>query len=495
MGGVIAQDMFKVKEIVPHPMHTPELPNLVELPLIIVNGTFRCLDQLEVNELENFLRYLCKYTAGKEQRSRYSKPVWWVNELLPFSLKFAQGSKLFCSNDKIRRMRCLVKIAYHHYASKELLKLSSKFSKMHVLSLQFKACDDGSLIVINKAFGNVLARIPVSNVEYDYGMPMKKHEFKLIEVVTLDDEGSPVKVRRNEEEEEEEEKQNNSRCEQNIQPDQQKVIEQSVKDGSNTNERLRNETVQNLIHSVDTIELSDSDDDVPVVKPSKIIKSRPPSTPRRSKLSDLIPSPKKKLRLFDKLDSLQKNGCVSVYPCISLSDDEEDDDDCQIVEEIETNKCFSQNNLLLSSPPQAYTLNSKPQITESRENNNYQDQICQPSLLETPTLSSQDTFLSNFGLIKKDRLEEMAVLLQSHQSRRRLRRFRLPLYHMPIDLFPLLVARGIINPAQLDYNPCATQERKMRRKKPIRYNLPNGVYLKNCSVVLTRLPISYICDL
>ncbi|XP_073986636.1 uncharacterized protein isoform X2 [Rhodnius prolixus] len=492
MGGVIAQDLFRAKEILaPRPVNEPMLPNLVTLPLVIVNGSFRCLDQLDVDELEDFLRYLCKYTAGKEQRSRYQKPAWWVDELLPFSLKFVKGHKLLHFNDKFRRMRSLVKAVYHHYSSKDLLKLSSEFSKMHVLSLQFRACNDGSLVVINKFFGNILVRIPASNVEYDYGRPIKKREVNLIEVVTLDDEGSPIKQDGNIKKEE----QNNSFI-QMVQSERQGRIgaPASVVDDSSINEQsLKTDSVQN---PVDTIELSDSDDDIPVLNSQQSIKSRSSFTSRRSKLSDLTPSPKKKLRLFDKLNSLQKNGCVSIYPLISLTDDdEEDDDDCQIVEELESNKCFTENSLLLTSPSRAFTLSRSTSLTRSkRDNNNYQDEICQPRLPDSSTLSSQDTFLSNIGLIKKDRLEEI-TFLQSRQPRRRLRRLRVPLYHMPLELLPALVARGVINPAQLEYNPGANQEKKKRRKKPIRYNLPNGVYLKNCSVVLSRLPISYICDM
>lgn len=142
---------------------------------------------------------------------------------------------------------------------------------------------------------------------------------------------------------------------------------------------------------------------------------------------------------------------------------------------------------------QAFTLSRSTSLTRSkRDNNNYQDEICQPRLPDSSTLSSQvcdrnvrkfvlvslllclifvyayfqDTFLSNIGLIKKDRLEEI-TFLQSRQPRRRLRRLRVPLYHMPLELLPALVARGVINPAQLEYNPGANQEKKKRRKKPI----------------------------
>uniref|UniRef100_T1I3T4 Nuclear respiratory factor 1 NLS/DNA-binding dimerisation domain-containing protein n=1 Tax=Rhodnius prolixus TaxID=13249 RepID=T1I3T4_RHOPR len=397
MGGVIAQDLFRAKEILaPRPVNE--------------------------DELEDFLRYLCKYTAGKEQRSRYQKPAWWVDELLPFSLKFVKGHKLLHFNDKFRRMRSLVKAVYHHYSSKDLLKLSSEFSKMHVLSLQFRACNDGSLVVINKFFGNILVRIPASNVEYDYGRPIK---------------GSPIKQDGNIKKEE----QNNSFI-QMVQSERQGRIgaPASVVDDSSINEQsLKTDSVQN---PVDTIELSDSDDDIPVLNSQQSIKSRSSFTSRRSKLSDLTPSPKKKLRLFDKLNSLQKNGCVSIYPLISLTDDDEEDDD-------------------------AFTLSRSTSLTRSkRDNNNYQDEICQPRLPDSSTLSSQDTFLSNIGLIKKDRLEEI-TFLQSRQPRRRLRRLRVPLYHMPLELLPALVARGVINPAQLEYNPGANQEKKKRRKKPI----------------------------
>ncbi|KAK9511264.1 hypothetical protein O3M35_005851 [Rhynocoris fuscipes] len=551
MFGVIKKDQM-VPKVTPQPQTKFTVPELVKLPLVIVNGEFRCLNKLDVDDLEDFLRYLCSFTADKEKRTKQSRPIWWCDDLLQYCSQFATGAELPYVNDKDKKIRIIIKSAYRYYRCKELLVLSSKFSEMHIPSKNFKALYDETVIVFDKYHQSVLVRIPASNIKYDSNRQPRKtsaKEVNLIEVITIEDESPKKKVPLVSDCSKGTVLPLLTECHQNNVP----VILTEVQklaavrpphcrvNGSNllnptvlncNNSKVERETSSTVgadkaAEADVSIVLTDSDDDQ--IKPSNATVSetkQPQTTPSRRSKKRLLNinqnSSKKKSSMFERLTNLEKSGSVSFYPCITLSDYEEkenDSDDCQIISVYEpesSHQAFPQIKEIFSlSSGNASELGEinfrrkrrrkeRQNVEEDSElkkneeikkdNNNSSNALIdlisesseseEPSRIEPP---DQESFLAHLCLIKKDKYDKVQSYIQPFKK---LRRLRLPLYHMPLDLLPALVARGVISASRLEHTISEdVPERKIRRlKRPrIKYSLPPGVSLKQCSVVLTRL--------
>ncbi|BET02357.1 NLS-Hypothetical protein and DNA-Hypothetical protein and dimerisation domains of Nrf1 [Nesidiocoris tenuis] len=141
---------------------------LVDLPLVMTNGLFKNLDELNEDQITAFLRYLVNFEAEKFQASIPSVPSWWGDEVL-----YPQGFHLGripipYTRRKLDKLRSIVKNCYASHNCEDLLELSAKLAKLHVLEYQVIRNADNSVTISQKDSNSPMVVIPASNLDYDY---------------------------------------------------------------------------------------------------------------------------------------------------------------------------------------------------------------------------------------------------------------------------------------------------------------------------------------
>ncbi|KAF6197676.1 hypothetical protein GE061_008642, partial [Apolygus lucorum] len=145
-------------------MDVKKNPMLTDLPLVMANGTFKCLHSMSLDQLEKFLSYLVRFTCLKFNQSTFTQPTWWTENVIYLS-DFGKGQvPLPYTRNKSVKLRRLIKLCYTSYNCKDLLNLSEKLAALHALSYKFISNVDGTVTIMQVSSQTPIVMIPGSNL-------------------------------------------------------------------------------------------------------------------------------------------------------------------------------------------------------------------------------------------------------------------------------------------------------------------------------------------